>query len=210
MGRLTRGLAAAGVQLALGLAAASLGLAIAGASWSPRLAAAVAVAAVVVALEAGAQRGVDRRAPFASDRWLARATSLGVALGLIGGAFELALHGGRGQLAALVFALAGAALRARAIAALGDAFVSAAEPPPQLATSGIYAWVRHPSELGLLLVSLGFALAAPGPCTIVGLMVVAGSGALRVRREERVLALAFGRLHRDYARRVPALWPGVR
>ena len=80
----------------------------------------------------------------------------------------------------------------------------------QLATSGPYAHVRHPIYTGMLgmLVATGLALSHWG--ALLGALVVFFVGTvIRVRREEKLLRGAFGEQFEAYARRVPALLPGL-
>jgi len=111
--------------------------------------------------------------------------------------------------------LGGAALRAAAIRRLGAFFVTEVRvlPGQALLRRGVYAHLRHPSETGLL-------LAALGGCVLLGSVAGAVAWAVllvplvlvRVRREDAVLARAFGPAHADYVRGVGALlpwvWPG--
>jgi protein-S-isoprenylcysteine O-methyltransferase Ste14 len=110
---------------------------------------------------------------------------------------------------AFAFVIAvGIALRGAAIRALGAAFTSeiVAGPGHALVTRGVYRYVRHPSDLGLLLVAFGVAgLAASGPAALIALFVVVPSAALRVAREERVLATRHDAAHAAYRRSVSAL-----
>jgi protein-S-isoprenylcysteine O-methyltransferase Ste14 len=206
LGRVARGVVAATAQLVLMVAAVEIGFALGATHWTFAVFTALAAGALVVGLEAGAQCADDRLPVALADRWLARATALGVAFALIGAPFEIAW---RGQGSAWPFAivLLGALLRAGAISTLGRAFISEAVAPPRLNVNGVYARVRHPSEAGLLLVSAGCALAAPGWACAAGFVAVAVTSAWRIRREDRALAHAFGALHRAYVGRVPALLP---
>jgi protein-S-isoprenylcysteine O-methyltransferase Ste14 len=132
--------------------------------------------------------------------WSALATGCGDGRAFLGVA--------QGAGAALM--LAGALLRGAAIRRLGSFFVTepwvAAEQP--LVTDGIYRWVRHPSETGLLATGLGagvFCESLPAlafwAAGLVPLVLV------RLRLEERVLLAGFGEQYREYARRTPALLP---
>jgi protein-S-isoprenylcysteine O-methyltransferase Ste14 len=108
--------------------------------------------------------------------------------------------------------LAGVVVRAAAVVTLGRGFIT--EPRVVeggvLVVRGVYAWVRHPSESGNLAVALGACLLLVSP---VGLLVTATAvmplTLWRVRREERLLADAYGPRFRAYARRVKRLIPGV-
>lgn len=80
----------------------------------------------------------------------------------------------------------------------------------KLITEGPYAWVRNPIYTGMLgmLIATGLAMehwlatVVAVPIFVVGLVV-------RVRSEEKLLRAAFGEEFKDYARRVPAVLPGV-
>lgn len=171
------------------------------------------VGAGAVALEAGAQRGDDPSGAPQADRALGIATSVGVALCLLGAPVALARGAAPsvvGLVLGCVLALSGALLRRAAIATLGQAFVTEARAPDVgLVTHGVFARVRHPSELGLGLLATGMLVAAPSVATALGCALSLGAGALRVRREDRVLAAAYGDAWARWARRAGAIAPRV-
>ncbi len=73
----------------------------------------------------------------------------------------------------------------------------------RLATTGIYAYVRHPGYLGIILVHFGLACFFGG--TLLPFLFAALSAAsfyLTALREERALLERFGREYEDYMRRV--------
>jgi protein-S-isoprenylcysteine O-methyltransferase Ste14 len=80
----------------------------------------------------------------------------------------------------------------------------------KLATSGPYAYVRHPIYTGMLgmLVATGLAI-SHWQALIVALFVYVVGTIIRVRSEEKLLREAFGEQFENYARRVPALVPGL-
>ena len=80
----------------------------------------------------------------------------------------------------------------------------------KLITQGAYAWVRHPIYTGMfgMLVSTGLAVSRP-IALLAGLIVFWVGTIIRVRSEERLLRAAFGAEYEDYARRVPAVLPGI-
>ena len=63
------------------------------------------------------------------------------------------------------FVLIGIALRVAAIRALGPRFVSDICVGRSMVRDGIYAWMRHPSEIGLLLLATGGPLLIGAPLT---------------------------------------------
>ena len=79
-----------------------------------------------------------------------------------------------------------------------------------LATRGPYRFVRHPIYTGMLGMLLATGLAISYWFALVGALVVFFIGTIiRVRSEERLLREQFGPEFEDYARRVPAMLPGV-
>ena len=80
----------------------------------------------------------------------------------------------------------------------------------QLATSGPYAYVRHPIYTGMLgmLVATGLAI-SHWTALLVALVVFFLGTVIRVRSEEKLLRGAFGEQFEKYARSVPAILPGL-
>ena len=79
--------------------------------------------------------------------------------------------------------------------------------PPAFAVPLLYAWVRHPMMLGLLIVFWAT------PQMTVGHVVFAAAGsayiAVGLRFEERDLRRQLGDVYVEYARTVPAVVPAV-
>lgn len=80
----------------------------------------------------------------------------------------------------------------------------------KLATKGPYARVRHPIYTGMLgmLVATGLAI-GHGIVLVAAIVVFAIGTWIRVRIEERLLRETFGPQFEEYARRVPAVIPGI-
>lgn len=78
----------------------------------------------------------------------------------------------------------------------------------RLATSGIYARVRHPQYLGFILIMLGFLVQWPTIPTLVMFPILVVMYVRLAKREERQMIAEFGDEYREYARRVPAFIPG--
>jgi protein-S-isoprenylcysteine O-methyltransferase Ste14 len=76
-----------------------------------------------------------------------------------------------------------------------------------LATTGPYAWLRHPQYLGFLLIMIGFLLQWPTIPTLAMFPVLAYVYARLARSEEREVAAAFGADWDAYAARVHAYFP---
>ncbi|GAB4964621.1 isoprenylcysteine carboxylmethyltransferase family protein [Mycobacterium avium subsp. hominissuis] len=83
----------------------------------------------------------------------------------------------------------------------------AAAQADRLATTGPYAWVRHPQYDGFLLVMIGFLLQWPTIPTLVMFPVLVFIYARLARTEEREVAQRFGAAWDDYAACTPAFVP---
>ena len=80
----------------------------------------------------------------------------------------------------------------------------------KLATSGPYAWVRHPIYTGMLGMLVATGLAYSRWLALLAAVVVFFIGTMiRVRSEEKLLREAFGKEFENYAQRVPAIVPGL-
>jgi protein-S-isoprenylcysteine O-methyltransferase Ste14 len=80
----------------------------------------------------------------------------------------------------------------------------------KLATKGPYARVRHPIYTGMLGMLVATGLAISHWIVLVAAIVVFAIGTwIRVRIEERLLRETFGTQFEEYARRVPAVIPGI-
>jgi protein-S-isoprenylcysteine O-methyltransferase Ste14 len=77
----------------------------------------------------------------------------------------------------------------------------------RLATTGVYARVRHPQYDGFLLIMVGFLLQWPTIPTLVMFPILAVVYTRLARAEEREVAARFGQAWWDYAARTPAFWP---
>jgi protein-S-isoprenylcysteine O-methyltransferase Ste14 len=80
----------------------------------------------------------------------------------------------------------------------------------KLATTGPYAFVRHPIYTGMLgmLVATGLAL-SHWAALLVALVIFSVGTIIRVHTEEKLLREAFGEQFENYAQRVPAIVPGL-
>ena len=77
----------------------------------------------------------------------------------------------------------------------------------RLATTGPYAWVRHPQYDGLLLVMIGFLLQWPTIPTMIMFPILVAVYVRLARSEEREVATQFGEQWATYAARTPAFLP---
>lgn len=212
-------------MLILGVAgtAVSLGLAISGAggfaaffSNPARTAAAVlTIVLMVIALLSGANLSSGEQEDRA-NRWVLPA------LGIIGllSAFLPAytdridfwtVGGETARWIGVALFAAGGVLRLWPFFILGSRFsgLVAIQPGYRLVTSGIYALIRHPSYLGLLVNALGWALVFRSGVGVVLVALTLVPLAARIRSEERLLRGHFGAEYDDYASRTWRLVPGL-
>ena len=180
----------------------------------PPVADALVVAAwTVVAVDNAVQalRGATRERDVA--RWTA-----GAALVVVVVACGIALErrsGGPAVVPGLVTAIgaavavAGALLHLGARRAMGAAWSSRTGGATALVERGPYARVRHPIYVGLGLLGIGTMLVHPSHAIVTGGVALLAGLALKIAREERALAAAFGPRWDDYCRRVPRVLPRV-
>jgi protein-S-isoprenylcysteine O-methyltransferase Ste14 len=103
-------------------------------------------------------------------------------------------------------------LTASAVRTLGTQWAVAARliEGHKLVTAGPYRFVRNPIYTGMLgmLVATGLAMER-WTALIVAVVLFAVGLVIRVRSEENLLRAAFGKEFEDYAKRVPAVLPGI-
>jgi protein-S-isoprenylcysteine O-methyltransferase Ste14 len=106
---------------------------------------------------------------------------------------------------------AGGALRIWPVFVLGHRFsgLVAIQPGHTLVTSGVYGVIRHPSYLGLLVNSLGWALAFRSGVGVLLTALMIPPLVARIRAEEALLRTQFGGEYDAYRRRTSRLIPGV-
>jgi protein-S-isoprenylcysteine O-methyltransferase Ste14 len=106
---------------------------------------------------------------------------------------------------------AGGALRIWPVFVLGRRFsgLVAIQPGHTLVTSGVYGVIRHPSYLGLLVSSLGWALAFRSAVGVLLTALLIPPLLARIRAEERLLRTQFGDEYDAYRSRTSRLIPGI-
>jgi protein-S-isoprenylcysteine O-methyltransferase Ste14 len=83
----------------------------------------------------------------------------------------------------------------------------AAQQQHALATTGPYAYVRHPQYVGFVLIMFGFLLQWPTLLTLAMFPVLVWMYVHLARQEEREERAQFGEAYAEYAGRVPAFVP---
>ncbi len=77
----------------------------------------------------------------------------------------------------------------------------------QLATTGVYAKIRHPQYVAFVLIMFGFLLQWPTLVTLVMFPILVLVYANLAKREERDMIKEFGEAYERYKREVPAFLP---
>jgi protein-S-isoprenylcysteine O-methyltransferase Ste14 len=117
------------------------------------------------------------------------------------------------EIAGVVVMWLGLVLRVWAIAVLGKAFRTTVEVDPDQAVvdRSPYRWIRHPSYTGILLVTVGFGIAAANWISLLILVIVPLYAlSRRIDVEERAMIESLGGAYERYRattkRLVPGLW----
>ena len=80
----------------------------------------------------------------------------------------------------------------------------------QLITAGPYAYIRNPIYTGMLGMLIATGLATEHwTALIIATPIFAAGMVIRIRTEEKLLRAEFGEAFDEYARRVPAVLPGI-
>jgi protein-S-isoprenylcysteine O-methyltransferase Ste14 len=111
----------------------------------------------------------------------------------------------------VVLFAAGGALRLWPVFVLGHRFsgLVAIQPDHELVMSGVYRVIRHPSYLGLLVNSFGWALAFRSGVGVVLTALLIPPLIARIHAEERLLRRQFGGEFDAYCSRTSRLLPGL-
>jgi protein-S-isoprenylcysteine O-methyltransferase Ste14 len=86
----------------------------------------------------------------------------------------------------------------------------AAQQARQLATTGPYAYVRHPQYAGFIVIMLGFLLQWPTLLTLVMFPILVWMYVRLARREEREVRAELRDVYARYAAATPAFFPRLR
>jgi protein-S-isoprenylcysteine O-methyltransferase Ste14 len=76
-----------------------------------------------------------------------------------------------------------------------------------LATTGPYAYIRHPQYVGFILIMLGFLFQWPTLITLIMFPILVTMYLKLARREEREVLTEFGEQYARYAKSTPAFFP---
>jgi protein-S-isoprenylcysteine O-methyltransferase Ste14 len=105
----------------------------------------------------------------------------------------------------------GGTLRIAPVFILGNRFsgLVAIQPGHTLVTTGLYARIRHPSYLGLLVSALGWCLAFRSGVGVLLALLLVPPVIARMNSEEALLTSQFGAAYEAYRSRTSRLVPGL-
>jgi protein-S-isoprenylcysteine O-methyltransferase Ste14 len=83
----------------------------------------------------------------------------------------------------------------------------AAQRTHQLATAGVYSYIRHPQYAAFILIMVGFLLQWPTLITLVMFPILVYMYVALARREEREVLAEFGEGYAQYAAATPRFFP---
>jgi len=111
----------------------------------------------------------------------------------------------------VVLFIVGGVLRIGPVFVLGHRFsgLVAIQPGHTLVTTGMYGVIRHPSYLGLLVNSLGWAFAFRSGVGVLLMLLTIPPLVARIRSEETLLHTQFGAEYDAYRARTSRLIPGL-
>jgi methanethiol S-methyltransferase len=92
---------------------------------------------------------------------------------------------------------------------LGSAWsvLYSAQRAGQIATTGLYTYVRHPQYVGFILIMIGFLIQWPTLITLIMFPILVMMYIRLARREEREALTQFGVAYANYAASTPAFFP---
>jgi protein-S-isoprenylcysteine O-methyltransferase Ste14 len=107
--------------------------------------------------------------------------------------------------------LIGGTLRLAPVFILGHRFsgLVAIQPNHELVTAGLYRFIRHPSYLGLIVTSIGWALAFRSVVGVLLALCFIPPIVARIRSEETLLHSQFGAEYDAYRAKTFRMIPGI-
>lgn len=151
-----------------------------------------------------------------SNRWVLAVFGLiGLLLGYLPAMTDrwdvLTIDGETTRWLGVALSIGGGALQIAPVFVLGKRFsgLVALQPRHELVTDGLYGVIRNPSYLGLLIGTLGWALAFRSGVGVLLTACLLPPLVARMRAEEALLAEAFGAQYETYRARTWRLIPGL-
>jgi protein-S-isoprenylcysteine O-methyltransferase Ste14 len=157
-----------------------------------------------IRLAARTTRGMDNTLDKGTRRLVWRLTSIGYNIAWIPVIFDfgrMVILGGWLTWVGVAIMISGVVFRQYAIAFLGKFFTATIQikKDHELIQTGPYRFIRHPSYLGILIMSLGLGIAMANWISLILCIVLPAIGLMqRIQFEEKELEQHFGKQYQDY------------
>jgi protein-S-isoprenylcysteine O-methyltransferase Ste14 len=157
-----------------------------------------------IRLAARTSKGTDNTLDKGTRRLVWRLTSIGYNLAWIPVILNfgrLVILGGWLTWVGVAIMISGVVFRQYVIAFLGKFFTATIQikKDHELIQSGPYRYIRHPSYLGILILSLGLGIAMANWISLILCIVLPAIGLMqRIKFEEKELEQHFGQQYQDY------------
>jgi len=168
-----------------------------------------------IRLAALTTRGADNTLDKGTRRLVWRFSSIGYNLAWLPVIFDfgrLVILGGWLTWMGVAIMISGVIFRQYAISTLGKFFTSTIQikKDHELIQTGPYRYIRHPSYLGILIISLGLGIAMANWISLILCIVLPTIGLMqRVQFEEKELELHFGKQYQDYRKNTWRVIPHI-
>jgi protein-S-isoprenylcysteine O-methyltransferase Ste14 len=157
-----------------------------------------------IRLAARTTRGTDNTLDKGTRRLVWRFSSIGYNLAWLPVIFDfgrLVILGGWLTWVGVAIMISGIVFRQYAISTLGKFFTSTIQikKDHELIQTGPYRYIRHPSYLGILIMTLGLGIALANWISLILCIVLPTIGLMqRIKFEEKELEQHFGKQYQDY------------
>jgi protein-S-isoprenylcysteine O-methyltransferase Ste14 len=157
-----------------------------------------------IRLAARTTRGMDNTLDNGTRRLVWRLTSIGYNLAWLPVIFDfgrMVILGGWLTWVGVAIMISGVVFRQYVITFLGKFFTATIQikTDHELIRTGPYRYIRHPSYLGILILSLGLGIAMANWISLILCIVLPAVGLTqRIKFEEKELEQHFGKQYRDY------------
>jgi protein-S-isoprenylcysteine O-methyltransferase Ste14 len=157
-----------------------------------------------IRLAARTTRGTDNSLDKGTRRLVWRLTSISYNIAWVPVIFDfgrLVILGGWLTWAGIAIMISGIVFRQYAISTLGKFFTATIQikKDHELIQAGPYRYIRHPSYLGILIISLGLGIALANWISLILCIMIPTIGLVqRIKFEEKELEQHFGKQYQDY------------
>jgi protein-S-isoprenylcysteine O-methyltransferase len=168
-----------------------------------------------IKLAARTSRGTDNNLDKGTRRLVWRLSAIGYNMAWLPVIFnfgQLVIMGGWLTWAGIAIMISGVVFRQYAISVLGKFFTATIQikKDHELIQTGPYRYIRHPSYLGILILSLGLGIAMANWISLILCIVLPTIGLMqRIRFEEKELEQHFGKQYQDFRKNTWRIIPFI-